>query len=316
MGTSKSYGGPKGRTPLLPPWAPPPPPGDPDGPTPPPGLPDPLAPPSPLPAPPADGTPPAGPPPADGVPPADATPPAPIPPAAPAFPQAPDTSWTSAKIAIGKFASAGGGAKAFQPIARNFVRAQGGPRQATRGSARGVRTAQFLAGALTAFVQGGEPALSQFVGRDFVGRSADEVLAALVDELAPGGAQNEDAAARDAACMVLEDLFVRYSVDTAGLAGLTTLDMAEVGRVVVQYVATYIFTRLMQVLAIRLERNDLTPAAACRMERDIRGYVIDRVEQEVTPPQTNSISFTADEGKRIVERVFNDAYSIIEVWEE
>jgi len=262
-----------------------------------------------LPAPPA-GTPPAGPPPADG------TPLAPVPQAAPAFPLAPDTSWTSAKIAIGKFASAGGGAKAFRPIARNFVRAQGGPRQATRGSARGVRTAQFLAGALTAFVQGGEPAFSQFVGRDFVGRSADEVLAALVDELAPGGAQNEDAAARDAACMVLEDLFVRYSVDTAGLAGLTTLDMAEVGRVVVQYVATYIFTRLMQVLAIRLERNDLTPAAACRMERDIRGYVIDRVEQEVTPPQTNSISFTADEGKRIVERVFNDAYSIIEVWEE
>ncbi len=229
----------------------------------------------------------------------------------------PDTAWTSPKRAIGKYASSGGGGvNAFKPVARGFVRAQGGSRQATRGSAGGVRTAQFLAGALTAFVQGGETALSEFVGRNFVGRSADEVLAALVDELAPGGAQNEDAAARDAACTVLEELFEKYSVETVGINGLAALDMAEVASVVVQYVAAYIFARLMQVLAIRLERNDLTPAAACRMERDIRSYVKDRVEEEVTPPQVNNISFTAAEGKRIVERVFDDAYSIIEVWEE
>lgn len=218
---------------------------------------------------------------------------------------------------MGRFVTSSGGTlEGFRSVASKFVKAQGGARSATQASRRGIRTAQRLAGALIAAVERGESGLSQFLSINFVGMSADAVLAALIDELAPAGAQNEDAAARDAACTVLEDLFTKYSVSTAGIAGLSALTLAEVADVVVNYVAAYIFARLMQLLAIRLERNDLSTATACRMERDVREYVRERVKAEVAPPQVTNISFTAQEGQRVVERVFNDAYTIIEAWEE
>ena len=71
----------------------------------------------------------------------------------------------------------------------------------------------------------------------------------------------------------------------------------------------------MQILAIRLERGDITTTAACRMERDVRGYVQDRVSQEIVQPQVDNISFTAAEGQAIIEQVFEDAYSVIESWQ-
>ena len=137
----------------------------------------------------------------------------------------------------------------------------------------------------------------------------------LVDNLAPAGAQNEEAAARSAACTVLGELFETYAAGPTGLDGLATLTTTQVAEVVVQYVSTYIFARLMQILAIRLERGDITSTAACRMERDVRGYVQDRVSQEIVPPQVENVSFTAVEGLTIIEKVFEDAYSIIESWQ-
>lgn len=166
-----------------------------------------------------------------------------------------------------------------------------------------------------AVTQGGTAEIARFLAIDVTGRSADEVLAILVDSLAPAGAQNEEAAARSAACTVLGELFETYASGPAGLDGLATLTAVQVADVVVQYVSTYIFARLMQILAIRLERGDITSTAACRMERDVRGYIQDRVSQEIVPPRVEDISFTVDEGQAIIEQVFEDAYSVIESWQ-
>lgn len=311
MGTSKSYGGPKGKTSLLPPWAPAPPiPATAPIPT--------LAPaPAPVPAPtPAPSPVPPLPAPSPTAPAIPAPVPTfPLPGNPPRAPTVPDTSWVSPKKAIGKFVKSPGSSQDFRPVGRAFVRAQGGPQRARQASIAGVGSARRLAGALVAVTLGGTAELSRFLAINVTGRSADEVLAILVDRLAPAGAQNEEAAARSAACTVLGELFETYATGPTGLDGLTALTATQVADVVVQYVATYIFARLMQVLAIRLERGDITSAAAYRMERDVRGYVQDRVSQEIIPPQVSDINFTTAEGQDIIERVFEDAYSIIESWQ-
>jgi hypothetical protein len=311
MGTSKSYGGPKGKTSLLPPWAPPPPPllPQPSAPVPPPVLPPPAVP---TPAPfPTDGQPAPVTPPSVPAPGAPGSVPLPVPPS----PSVPDVTWAAPKRAIGRFVGAGGSRDAFKPVARSFVRAQGGARRARQASSSGITVARRLAGVLTAVAQGNPTEAIRFLATDVAGRSADEVLAILVDSLAPGGAQNEEAAARSAACTVLGELFESYAVGATGLDGLASLTTTQVAEVVIKYVATYIFARLMQVLAVRLERGDIASATACRMERDVRDYVQDRVSQALVPAALVPISFTAEEGQGLMEQVFEDAYSIIESWQ-
>lgn len=267
--------------------------------------------PAPIPAPvPAPGTPPIPAP----VPPGP-VPPGPGPATPPGAPPAPDVSWASPKRAIGRFATSSGTSGDFRPVGRSFVRAQGGARRARQASIAGIGVARQLAGVLVAIAQGGTAELSRFLAIDVTGRSANEVLAALVDSLAPAGAQNEEAAARSAACTVLGELFEIYAVGPSGLDGLATLTAIQVADVVVKYVATYIFARLMQVLAIRLERGDISTTVACRMERDVRGYVQDRVSQQIVPPRPQDISFTAAQGQAIIEQIFEDAYSVIESWQ-
>ncbi len=274
MGTSQSYGGPTGRTPLLPPWAPdaPPPNGDqesqpPDG----------------------QGVP-------SGIPIGGNTQPA----------------WRVPKSAMRRYANSGNIAQ-MRRAARGFVKAQGGARKAARTASAGRATAGRLGVALSAAVMMGSSGMRKALGIQYVGQDVYALLAELVDVIAPDGASNEETAARAAATETLETLFKQYDVAEQGLEGLDQLNRESIGEVIEQYVSTYIYTRLMEVLGSRLENNpNVSVQEVCRMERDIEGYIRESIKLELSERDILRVDWSSQEGHTFIEEIFTEGYELLE----
>lgn len=288
MGTSTSYDGPTGSEPLLPPWAP-----------------------DPVPEPEEDQ-------PEDESPeeqPEEESPKEDRPADDEEGPPVPE--WRVPKSAMTRFTNGGGADRGrFSRTARGAVQSQGGSRSAAGAARSGRSTTVRLGGALSALARGGAAELTAFLGRQFIGQDADALLAELMDVVAPDGADNEGAAARVAAADTLEVLFEEYAVQDGGLDALDALTGEAVGEVIERYVETYIYTRLMQLLASRLESKAASPKAACRMEREIKGYIEERVKLEKESRDWLGVDWSGTEGERLVVEVFTEGYQLIETWEE
>lgn len=279
MGTSSSYGGPSGRTPLLPPWAE-----------------DPL-----------DGVPPGEP---VQPPPGDAGQGEPVP-----TPVAPEVTWRAPKRALSRLArGAGGGAPSggLRALGRSYVRAAGGPRTATTAARAGRATTARLGGFLAAGIRDGfRPTVERLGLQGLLGQDVQIVLAAFVDLLAPDGALLEAAAARTALIDTLQAVFERYDVGADGVEALDRMDAVALGEVVELSVVNYVNARMQQELANRIERGTLPEAEANRLMIEIRDFIGEIVKLDFAGVDLVQLDWDGPAGRRLVAGVYEEAYRLL-----
>lgn len=289
MGTSSSYDGPTGCTPLLPPWAPPP------------DLPDELEP--------EDGPDDHGP---DEPPVED--------PGDDHSDHVEDVvpiEWDRPKDNLSRFASNGGmrdrrGGERLARVGRDFVRAQGGARSAARAAAAGRATTGRLGQFLTqAATLGTAAALLRWEVADYVGRDVRSLLSALVDVLAPAGATNEEAVARDALAETLAEIFEEQP-GADGFAILEALTPDLIQTILERYAARYVYTRLMQVLGKRLYERAGTALEARRLEREVEEFVFNTARLSFGRVDVMRVDWSGADGRALIEDVFEDGYRFLE----
>lgn len=307
MGTSRSDPGPTGDRPLLPPWAPDLPP-----------FPDPNEDP--------DTTPVEDP----GDPDGEDAPDEPdvssnggdevidtiaLDPLDPLDPEGP--SWNGARRAIGSLAGSAHTGERARGYARRalsgVVRGLGGPFGATRSAIGGRVAARKVAAFLAAVSTAGVAAAARaFRVEAYLGGDVALFLAGLVDALAPAGGATEDAVARAAVALTLEELLTEYAMGAGGLAGLEQLAPAAIDHVIETLIANYAAERALQALASRIEARSVTPERAIVIEAQIRDFVRASVDLEFRGRDPRTVDWMGGQGEQIMARLFHDAFAILQ----
>lgn len=282
MGTSKSYGGPVGINPLLPPWA--------------------QGPEEPVPA---------------GDPGGVIEPNVNGPEAAVNAPAQVPEAWTDPRRTAVSLASARGSRgiprAPVRRIARGYVRALGGARRAAASAIAGRATAQSFGNFLSFVTSAGVSAtIERFGLARFLGRDVRTLLAGLADALAPSGALTEDAIARVALTEALAELFDRYAVAENGLAALDRLDADGIREALQSYIAHYINERLMQALASRIENGASSPDRAVAIEREIREYITLTVQLDLSRTDVVGLDWRGQQAQVLVSRILEEGYRLVE----
>lgn len=229
--------------------------------------------------------------------------------------EVPANTWAQAKAAMSRLASSGSSGHAGQERIRRagsaFVGAQGGYRSARRAAVAGRSTAQRLGGFLGSIVSdGASAAIERFDLQKFVGQGIDTLLTAVVDQLAPTGGQLEEAAARAALVETLAELFTETGVAEEGLESLESLGEEDVASAMQLFVVNYIYERLIQTLARRLENRPVKEVA--KLERDIKLFISATIEYDLSDTDVLSIDWYGPEGRQFIDRIYEDGYSLIE----
>ena len=293
MGTSKSYGGPADRLlPSLPAGGDGPGDGPPPGPEGEPGDKGPEAP--------------------NGDPPSDR----PTPPDNPApQPMRPPVvrPWATAKGSLGRTVRANDRPRDYRSTARDYVRARGGPRRAAESATAGRSATSRFAGFLSSFSSGGAAAAARVLGlASLAGQSVDAVLAAVTNALAPEGATLEEAAARSAIAGTLAELYDKWGVEVGGLERLQAMTPDDIRAAVTESVAAYIFVRWSLELGLAIERKAVSAHDAAVMEGEMRQYIRNTLRLDLSTTDVLSVDWNGDAGGRIIAKVFQDAYALIE----
>lgn len=298
MGTSRTGDGPADRTPLLPSWALP-------GGGPPPLLPEDL---------PSDdlggddsddGTPPANG--ADTAPGGTDQPDVVTPPA-----QAPPSPWQAAKGRFTRSARAGGGRSHVAASGRAYVRAKGGSRAAATSATHGRTTAGRASAFLgTLLNQGLRAALESLGIREYVGRSADVVFAAIANAIAPPGATLEEAAARRAADEMLAKLYDEVIEAGGDLNALEAMSPTAITDAVRDVITAYVYERWLEQLGKSIEAGATTPAEAVRLEREVKQYVRDIVALDISDADVLAFGRDPDRTQQVMSRLFEEAYDLL-----
>lgn len=294
MGTSKSYDGPKDRTPLLPPWAFP----DMDGGSEPsPELPD-----TPSPEQPAS----------DQSPTEDLPVEAPSPSTDP--PQSmPGNSWRAAKVSLGKTITGGGSREALAGAGRKYVGALGGARRASSRSRAGrastTRLGQFLSSIGS---RGLNETLERFGLALFIGKDAETVFTAISNALAPAGSSREEAIARHAVNDALEVLYKQSLLADGDLTTFDQMGTQEIAEALQRAVSSYIYHRWLAELEIVLEKKAISANEAVRYERNMRVYIQECVQLDMQSVDVLNMDWDGAVGQQFIDKIFTEAYRILE----
>jgi hypothetical protein len=279
MGTSTSHGGPKDKKPLLPPWA--------------------------LPA--NDDN-------ADDTPPTDHTSDDAVPGGNEQQPTGTHPTWQAAKTQMTKFAKSGGGHEGIAKAGSAYVAAKGGSRAAAASSGTGQHVATRVGGFFSSVsARGIQEAIASLGLTTAVGESAEIVFAKIADALSPAGATREEAAARKAVDDVLSDLYDKFVLDDGNIESLDRMTPDDIRTAIENCVSAYIYHRWLEELGFRIEKGSVTENSAVAMENQMQDYVKDSVSLEITEIDVLNFDWHGAAGQQLIERVFQDAYSILEV---
>jgi len=284
MGTSKSYAGPSGKNPLIPDWAE-------DGAS--------IL----LQTNPSQDTEN----PNEGTPESNAdqpiTPPTPKP--------ASLESWGNVKGDFTRYAGNSSSSASGRSTLRGFVRAQGGAKRAAGISRRGRSVVQNIGGILSGLAQQGTNLVYEgFNFQECLGKTPTELLATLVELVAPDSDDLESMIARNASIEAFQKLFEIFDINAQGLDSLKNLNMDNIKIVFQTYLSEYIFASLLQKAGQKLGK--ISHKDAIRIEKRMKGYISSKVTLDLSNIDFSKMDWKGQPGKTFVQSIFEKAYELIE----
>ena len=219
-------------------------------------------------------------------------------------------SWRSARTLFGKAVKKNGDRASFRKAAQSYVHAHGGSRRAAQTATSG-RTATARLGGFLADVarRGLDAALAGLNLSSVVGKDAGTVFAAISNALSPDGASSEQAAAREAVNDVLADLYERFVPEDGDLSKLNALTSDDISKAVIDSVSCYVYRRWLNELSKQMEKKAISSSEAVSLEREAKLFVKDSVKLDLTGRNPLTMNWGA-EGNAIVEKIFQEAYSL------
>lgn len=217
-----------------------------------------------------------------------------------------NTNWQAVKNAMSRLAS--GSSSDIKGTVSKYVRAHGGGKSASKNAISGVRTTVNLGNFLSSASTEGLKETLQNYKIDYENKSISEVLNNLVNFLTPTPVTKEDSIARKALIVTMEKLYELIEKENISIELIEKLDGNSLNQIIPLYVESYIYERLINDLGSRIEENSINSNNAVKLEKDLKEYIISKVEITFRGKDLSTISFD----KKEVESLYNQCYNVME----
>lgn len=198
-------------------------------------------------------------------------------------------------------------------VGRAFVRALGGSRQAARSAPAARVAARRLGSFLSSVAREGIVATAERFGfATFLGGGVNALLAALVRTFAPAGADVESAAALRASVKTFVELLGTFDVEANGAEALDRLTEADVRGTMERFVANCVTERLLQALAGKIETEAVSATRAKEVQDELRGFVRANVALEFGATTLVDMNWSSVEATALIDRLFEGGYAVLE----
>ncbi len=224
----------------------------------------------------------------------------------------PPKNWKNAKNVMSRYASKGSGHGGPAKAGKAYIRAEGGAKKATQSVKSGKTTARRLAAFFTTTARSDiSQGLNSIGLSPLIGKDVDTVFSELIDTLLDNGVNFDENIARE----VMDDalgFFYEQCSENKNFESIEHITPEQLKRTIENFVSGYIYKRWLQKLGNCIERGDFSEEEAVKLETEVKIYVGDLVNLELDSKDIFSIDWNGDEGKQVIDSIYEDAYSLIE----
>jgi len=222
--------------------------------------------------------------------------------------------WRAANTSLGKIASGSENRGEYFPKAgRSYTRARGGSRAAASSSTYARASSAKIGSFLSGIGSGGINQTLRDLGLSHVvGQDVEQVMAAILDFIAPDTATREDSIVRESVCDTLENLYEKYDLSDGDITNLDRMSVPDIKEAFENSISSYIYNRWLTELGIAIEKKSISPNEAVSLEREMKTYVYDSVKIDLQEIDILNFNWQSDLGERFIEQKFQEAYDLIE----
>lgn len=230
-------------------------------------------------------------------------------PAPPPMPIAPSGRFAGARRNLGSFASGGDKGAMRRGVGQYFKGGYGGGATAVRRFGGTARTAAGLFGALS---PGASAATGSAIDHAvLVGRSADQIMDAIVEAVRPVDGTQDAEASRAAIKDALSEMFDRFpDADLLSLGDEQRIFAVE------HFVALDVFRRLQLDLGKIIQNKAPTLTAAMARLKEVREYVKETVAASFRKLEAAGTRLVASLVPRIVRAAMTEAIAVFQAYAE
>lgn len=221
-------------------------------------------------------------------------------------------NWSGAKRSLGSFARNPTQSN-FRKAARSYVKASGGSRVLAKSAIHG----KIVAGNFLSFFggvrqEGFEATFDKLGIGEFSSQSVEQIFNKLAEKLSSGGGTDEETIARNAVIEALEKLYEDFDFENNQPDVLDSLTEDQSKLYIEYYIVSYIYERWLHELGLKIEDKDINPSAVVKAEKLAYDFIQSAIDLKFDKIDITKIDLTTNEGKLLIEEIFNQAYSILE----
>lgn len=215
-------------------------------------------------------------------------------------------NWSNAKRSYAAFVKAPTKSN-FKKFSVNYKKAAGGTKNLSRSSIGGKKGAKVLFKFLTSLSQRGiTDTFENFRIGDISNLKAEGAVNKICLIFKDIDGTDEGSAANAAAVETIDKLYNDYASD---FEKIESLSHEEIGDYLEFYISQYIFERISIEITKALEKNTLSRQQVADAHDNLKAYI--EAEVNLNFDNINFSSIDLNEENQIINRIFEDAYSLI-----
>ncbi|HBG27620.1 MAG: hypothetical protein A2Y10_15720 [Planctomycetes bacterium GWF2_41_51] len=218
--------------------------------------------------------------------------------------------WSDTKTLTSKYAS--GNTSDYKKPLSAHIKAYGGAGKASTSAKIGKTTTAKLGSFLSSLSTNGIKSTLDNYGISYQNRSVDEVLGDLVNILAPTPDTKEDAVARSAFLDAMEILYNEISQNGGNIEILNNLNTQTFSNIIKVYISSYIFQKFTKDVETRFEKNAKSPENVLEKEQIIKEYIDGVVANTINKIGIENVNFNSKTIMKQIDLIYQSCYDVIE----
>jgi hypothetical protein len=224
----------------------------------------------------------------------------------------PPVSWSGAKGALTRLSNTRGSSSMVK-AGKSYLNSLGGSKNATKAAKQGRLVGSRYANFLGSVSSGGiNSALQKFGLDQLIGSSSEEICSAIVNAIAPAGSTNDEAVAREALVLTMQDLYERLEAEGDDFANISSLSSEQVKETLIEFISNYIFVKWMYELGNSIERGNISESEAIDLERQINDLIHAETLIRCKDITIETYDLNNQTTEKVIEEIFLIAYSTLE----
>ena len=223
-----------------------------------------------------------------------------------------NSPWTRAKTSMSKYASGHGGKNGKKKALSDYVKGRGGSHNAAKSAKSAIRTTinigDFFGGV-------SKKGISQVLKEHQIpteGRKPKEILNDVINILAPTPDLNDDSVARKALINTMSIIYEIFDDEKQDITLLDSIDPDISKKLVIKYIETFIYERLIHDVGSRIEIKAENSAAAAKIEKELKEYIETKVSTTLKDMPLSIINSETKNVHVLVEELYQQCYKVLE----